>query len=73
MPLANCGQENGSANASGSMICRLLKESRLLVDLEGAKGVGVAIAPDLGVLWEDWVAVVVISSWIFVDENGRLN
>ena len=43
------------------MIWRLLDESWLSVDLEGAPGVEMAMAPDLGVLGEDFMAMAVIS------------
>ena len=38
----------------------LLDEARVWLDLEGALGVGVSMASDLGVLGEDCEAMVVI-------------
>ena len=43
------------------MIWRLLDESWRSVDLEGAPGVEMALAPDLGVLGEDCMAMAMIS------------
>ena len=46
--------------SSGSRILMLLDEARVWLDLEGALGVGVSLASDLGVLGEDCEAMVVV-------------
>ena len=55
------GDGENAAISTGSRILTLLDEARVWLDLEGALGVGVSIASDLGVLGEDCEAMVVIS------------
>ena len=50
-----------AAISTGSRILTLLDEARVWLDFEGALGVGVSMASDLGVLGEDCKAMVVIS------------
>ena len=49
------------AISTGSRIQTLLDDALVWLDLEGALGVGVSMASDLGVLGEDCEAIVVIS------------
>ena len=46
--------------STSSRILTLLDEARVWLDLEGALGVGVSMASDLGVLGKDCEAMVVI-------------
>ena len=55
------GKKSGSAITTGSMIWMLFEEARLLLDFEGALGVVLIMALDLGVFGEDCVAMIVIS------------
>ena len=55
------GDGENATISTGSRILMLLKEALVWLDLEGALGVGVSMASDLGVLGEVCEAMVVIS------------
>ena len=55
------GDGKKAAISTGSRILTLLDEALVWLDLEGALGVGVSMASDLGVLGEVCEAMVVIS------------
>jgi len=55
------GDGENAAISTGSKIRTLLDEAQVWFDLEGALGVGVSMASDLGVLGEVCEAMMVIS------------
>ena len=61
MGLAPGGDGENAAISTGSKILTLLDEALVWFDLEGALGVGVSMASDLGVLGEVCEAMVLIS------------